>query len=399
MTTTKNTTKPAVIETSNFDDFDDNVQASTSIAYCQIVNPPNLPIGQIQKLNAPYGIFVPTEQAEACDFKPTEDWTEETITFGDAPNEVTIDGYLTNKPRMVVIHRSQLEVQEKTENGWRFVGLAYEKGRETKLWQDAKETDPKHEQYRSTTRLLFLFLDKNNNPLHSEPIQLTARGGFGGSFGFELREFYKNIDAVYFKAAKLAGKNPKGGSLDDQAHALAIMDCQLGYFKPEGYSPFVCVDKRLTPAIDAIGQTKSVDRKERKVELTGVDLWSILLTKKSETGKTILSHYEAFGDFSKPNMGRDAGEEVGSPVAANYLATGTIDDASFEYHTDGSIEFNFTTDKGVQRCLMQGTIERGITDALETTQQFSLAGALVNAVVNVTQFIPITPESVPDSEF
>lgn len=346
----------AGFDASGFDDFEDNVQQSSSIPYCQIVNPPNLQLSQLQKLNPPYGIFVPLEQAELVEFKPDETWRKEDVTFGDGDNETTITGYLATSIRVAFIHRSQIEIQEKrVDNGnrtsWRFAGLAYEKGKETQLKKDAEED---RDNYRRVNRLLILFLDKNNQPLHSSPLQLTARGGFAGALGVELKEFYKQIDGVYFKAARLAGKNPKGGSLDDQAHALAVLACELGYHKPEGKAPYVCINKRLTPAIEGIGQSKLVDRGDRKIELIGVDLWALLQRKNSELGKTILENFDSFSDFAKPNAGRSAEEEatVATPgLNAPYFGSGAASD--IRYHENGDISFTLNE----QKCLVKDGTE------------------------------------------
>ena len=73
----------------------------------------------------------------------------------------------------IVIHRSAaIEVQEKMNNGWKYVGEAYRKGKLTKYGELASKD---REYYRLRTRYLLLFLDENNSPLHHIPRSIGTR--------------------------------------------------------------------------------------------------------------------------------------------------------------------------------------------------------------------------------
>lgn len=364
-------TKPVnVAPVFDFDDFESNVQQSTNIAYCQIAGVPNLPVSQLKTMNLQYGLFLPNEQTEAIGFTPSEDWASATLTFGEGDGEQTVEGWIATKVNLFVIHASQIEVQEKGQYGWKFVGLAYEKGKATEF--NAKVEADK-ENYRRVNRLLLCLADKEGNPLHSQPLQLTARGGFGGSFGKECAEFYKQIDTVYFKAAKLAGKQIKGGKLDAQAHALALLSGELNYYKPEGKAPYICITSRLTPSIDQVGVSKEVDRNGRKVNLTGAPLNSLLFKKSSEAGKLILEWFDAYSDFPLPNAGRDGSDQPASD-AAPFFATGEATDLN--YLPSGDIEFVI---EGTTVLVPLGNLQTAFLAKLdEGATHFSVAG-LTNA--------------------
>ena len=52
--------------------FEDEITTSNRLPYLQIQNPPNLPLAQIKKFGAPWGWFIPSEQAELADFHATD---------------------------------------------------------------------------------------------------------------------------------------------------------------------------------------------------------------------------------------------------------------------------------------------------------------------------------------
>lgn len=122
-----------------------------------------------------------------------------------------------------------IEVQEKTNRGWQYAGQAYHKGQLSKYGQLA---DSDKENYRFRTRYLLIFLDENNEPLHRIPLQLSMGRSTGGTFDFEVRQFKGEIERVFFK---LRGEPTK--TLSDRAHALTVLDLELGIHKGEGKDP------------------------------------------------------------------------------------------------------------------------------------------------------------------
>jgi len=267
------------------DQFETEIVSSTQIPYSQIQNPPNLSLSQIEKLNPSWGWFIPIEQAELANFNVTEDWTPTRLTFGeDTANPRHIDGFLTHKIKIVVLHRSNIEVQSKAENGWKYCGLAYKSGQLTSHGESAKSD---RENYRLRTRYLLFFLDGNNELLHSQPIKLGMNAGVGAAFGGELREFRREVETAFF-----ALRGERQQQLSDRAHSLTVFDAELGIHKSEGKSPYIYPSSRFTP-----DESKTVVRHERQVKLEQKPLSDLVIDGKSEAGKIILDAWSEHKDF------------------------------------------------------------------------------------------------------
>ncbi len=151
-------------------EFDDEIQASQAIPFCQVHNPKNLSLSEIRQYQVPWGIFIPNDQAKLVELKAPDYFTPTRLVFDqDTPQPREIDGFLTQRIRFALIHRSKgIEVQEKTDNGWRYIGEAYSKGKLSKYGELASKD---RECYRLRTRYLLLFQDDNNAPLHKVPLR------------------------------------------------------------------------------------------------------------------------------------------------------------------------------------------------------------------------------------
>ncbi len=248
-------------------------------------------LSQIKQFKIPWGLFIATEQAELVELRVPDHFTPTRLVFDqDTPQQREVDGFLTQHLRFSLIHRSNIEVQEKTGNGWQFVGEAYKKGKLTRYGELAGK---ERENYRLRTRYLLLLLDNNNEPLHRTPLRLGLGAGTGGSIGEEVKVFRGEIERVFFK---LRGQPQK--ALSDRAHALTVLDIQLGVHKGDGKAPFVCPAVRLAPAVDQVGTEKVVERRgDRSVKLVGTAIESLMLPKSSQTGKLILSLWDEYKDF------------------------------------------------------------------------------------------------------
>lgn len=359
-------------DTEDFESFGENLAESTSIPYCQIVAPPNIPSATIEQMKPPYGLFLPVTQAEAVEFTPTEDWEKVSLVFGDNDSETT-EGYITRHIRFAVLRRGRSEVQMKVNGAWRYQGLAYANGSKTEL---AETGDSDRENYRTVTRHLLLLLDKDNNPLHSSPIQLSARSAFSASLGTELRDFYKETASVYEKAAKLKGvtlkKSGSNHSFDEQGKAFAVFDAQLGYHKADKKAPFTCIVARHAPAIDQVGVTKVSKRKdkegkERELTLTGVPLGSVLIKKKSETGAKIQQLFDEYESFSLPNAGKSQDDDSSGatpPTTLSGIAQGWWDDSNDQRYT-----VLLKTATGERNLYGEGTIAQAIANILDNYEE------------------------------
>lgn len=289
MTTTKSTI---------FDDCIAEAVPDKATHYCQIVNPPNLKTtSAIKKSNEPYGIFIPKDQANAVELKPTE-WMEEvSVEFGE---DNSVEGYMLNRLRCVIVHRSEtIEAEHKTEYGWKYVGPAYVGRQATEL----KELcDKDRNNYRMRTRYLLMMVDDDNNPLHEIPLKLGLSSGTGGALGTEVKFLYEEMSKVYKKAT-----GDKAKTLNPKHLSLIVMDVKIGFHKSDAErAPFVVPVARRAPAFEQVGQVK--DRKRsggRIVKLTGTDYTTLFVEPKTDLGKTILELREIYSDFPNPKVKKD----------------------------------------------------------------------------------------------
>ena len=281
-----------------FDQFESEIVASTQLPYCQIQNPPNLALSQIEQLNPPWGWFIPNEQAQLSSFNATDDWQPIRLTFAeDTSNPRVVDGFLATHLRIVVLHQSNIEVQEKVENGWSYSGLAYQYGQLTKSGELAYSD---RDRYRLRTRYLVVFLDDNNQLLSSTPFQIGMNAGVGVAFGTELKEFRKEIETIFF--AEL-GKPQQ--QLSHRAHSLTVLDIQLGLHKSQGKAPFIYPQLRQTPE-----KNTTLTRRDRSVELVHRSIESMIIAKKSDVGQTILSFWSEYKSFSDRYQDDTVPEEI-----------------------------------------------------------------------------------------
>ena len=179
--------------TALLDQFETEIVSSTQIPYAQIQNPPNLSLSQIEEFNPPYGWFIPNEQAELAGFDVTENWQPTRLTFGeDTPNPRHVDGFLAQKIKIVVLHQSNIEVQEKAANGWKYCGLAYKSGQLTPQGESARDD---RMNFRLRTRYLIFFLNSKKELLHPSPIKIGMNAGVGAAFNlaFALSKLEKTL--------------------------------------------------------------------------------------------------------------------------------------------------------------------------------------------------------------
>ncbi len=302
--------------------FEDEITTSNRLPYLQIQNPPNLSRAQIEKFGAPFGWFIPVEQAELAEFQATEDYQPTRITFGeDTAQPREVDGFLTTKVRLCILHRSNIEVQERATNGWKYLGLAYKLGERTKHG-DLAFSD--RDNYRLRTRYLILLLDENNQPLHQIPFKIGMNAGVGTAFSQEVRSFRREIEEVFFKSINRPVK-----ALTDRAHALTVLNLQFDVHKSEGKSPFICPSVRFAPAVENIGAETVVARRDRKVTLVNQPIESLLISKTSDTGKFILSLWSEHEDFATKYQ-NDVADSIPEEESESAMSAGELVDSSFE---------------------------------------------------------------------
>ena len=282
--------------TALLDQFLIHTSASTSLPYAQIVSPPNIKQGQLEKGGFDMGIFIKTEQAELAGFFADESWTPTEVEFSDGIQT----GFISKSPKFVIIHKSALEIQYRPtkEDRFTFVGLGWENGQETELHKTAKADSIL---YKRVTRHLLLFLGADDQPLHSAPIAMTLKGGFGGSLGAECKALYTQLSKVFFADARKQGKQVSGGSLSPFALAFAKVDITITWCKAKAdQSPFCVPASIKMPTLDNVGKDLEVQRQDRKISYQGVNFDDSMVDMKSDAGKLITQWFTEYKDFSKP---------------------------------------------------------------------------------------------------
>lgn len=289
--------------TALLDQFESHTVASTEIPYCQIISPPNLKPAELDKWVKnggmdEIGFFIKSAEAEKAGFAGDDSWIPYEASLGDG----TEVGFICNKPKFVIIHRSQGEVQYRPtkEDRFTFVGLAWENGKETELAKLAREDK---NLYKVVTRHLLLFLGVDGQPLHATPIQYTAKGAFSASLYVESTELHKQLSKVYITRRRMAGKKVNGSMLSPFALAFAKVDIKIGFSRNKPTESPFCVPSEIAfPAIDNVGIDKEFYRKkgERSIIFHGVSLEDAMVDMTSEAGKLIASWHSEYKTFPKP---------------------------------------------------------------------------------------------------
>lgn len=283
--------------------FADHAIASTQTPYCQIVSPPNLVAGKLSKWEKEGGLkeigfFIKAVEAEKAGFIPDDTWQPCEASLGEG----TEVGFITQCPKFFIIHKSQREIQYRPtkDDRFTFVGLAWENGAETPLLATAKADKNR---YKVVVRYLLLFLGKDDKPLHTKPIQYTAKGAFAASLYAETKDLYEKVSKTYFTRLKMAGKSCSGGLLSPFALAFAKIDLKIGFQRNDAKeSPFCIPVEIKIPTVENIRNSVEFYRKagNRKIVFTEVPLEDVLVSMSSDAGKLIAQWYSEYQSFSKP---------------------------------------------------------------------------------------------------
>lgn len=149
-----------------------------------------------------------------------------------------INGFGILNSRICVIRKTKL---------LRFDGM----GNLCGIWMkgDGDIRDEKgNKKYSCIRRYLLLFLDENNEPLHDQPLQLTARGMFQIDFENTIRLFKQDMEIAYAKA-----RNRDRTQMNSLWHSMFI-------FQPSFESKIVGRDNRTSEACMVKSYSKPTDR-------------------------------------------------------------------------------------------------------------------------------------------
>jgi hypothetical protein len=217
-------------------------------------------------------------------------------------------GFITQHPRIVVIHQSKAEVQYRTDakSRYRFLDLYWKNGAVTPAGELAKKDK---ELYKIVTRHLVLFLGAEGQPLHSEPIQYTSKGAFASSLSVELNNLYAATGESLAAYQKSLGVRSPGKVLTQKARAFCAMDMSINWTRNSDIQSPSCYPSEVVhPALNAdeVGTSKIFNRKVkdkfREVLIKKVALDQVLLDMTSPAGELITSWYQENQSFQRPNQ-------------------------------------------------------------------------------------------------
>lgn len=285
-----------------FDDYKDSVQRSTTIPHTQIIAP--------KDKSLPFGFFIPTEKAAAVEFSfSAPGWIQHTHDFGETETEgfITVTRttgnkiFLTDWIRLALVRNTNIQAFAPNEAGKVVArGDYYSKSGGLTEWGQLAEENRGQTGYFRATRHLLYFLNESNQPLHTSPLQFKSKGGFGGSFGSELRYFYQEFDRSSFDGA--LGQNSRW---DAETRALGVFGFRLGVKQGTlangSKGAWYChLAERLVPTCksEAVGKEVVVNRKSGgEVKLIGVEWRNLMIPKRSEFGLQIRSDFASHEDF------------------------------------------------------------------------------------------------------
>ena len=299
-----------------FEQFGEELAESGRLPFGQIINPGSKVAKTLDKDPLSYGFAISQENAEQVNFQPDTHW----VYGEDIPihplSKAVITGYVAHQLNVVCIASSDLEVQEKTDNSWRFRGLAYENRRLTQwgeIYQDNREN--KESPYRQVRRFLLLFLGDDGKPLMDEPIQYTGNGAFGLSFHQELMDFYKEVGSAYKSDGVSKGHRISGSTLTKAQQPYVVVPLTVGYFIPDesDRSAFACITARPQPVFKAtdIGVKSEIKRRDRIVKVVGANYRDFMIPLGCDLGQMINSLVQEYQSFGEPGRGLHS-EESGS---------------------------------------------------------------------------------------
>ncbi|GAB4378483.1 MAG: hypothetical protein Kow00121_30400 [Elainellaceae cyanobacterium] len=330
----------------NFAAYAGNVAPSKSLPYAFIYTP--------KDEEGLCGIFITQDNAEAVEFRPDDRWQPFSQKFGKKRTEKS--GYICINPRMVVVRKSQIKVfetikQAGKDDAAKYLGEAYDaQGQITPLGELAAQDTQK---YQRRTYYLVYFVDDHNQPLHLLLVRLMTKNAFGGNFGGELKEFHKEINRVFFAAARLHDPNFKVGELDGEALALTVIDFSIAVRMSEKGSAVCYVNQRHAPALNPahMGLSKQVSRYGGSVTLAGVDWISLFIAKDSDFGKTVVQTYHDYAEFGQDAVSEEAEAHEEEETLRPITIGGRIEQDPFgRYDADGSgvftAGFHVTTPSG-----------------------------------------------------
>jgi hypothetical protein len=264
-----------------FSEFSSEVRQG--LPYCQILNAPNLPQAQLEKLNPSHGIFISKENVELSGLN-TEGMQPHEQAFRDG--EEIIEGFITPHLRFIVLHITPLVVQ----SGRQIMGFYFADNGGVSDFGKLVAQDS--QTYNTRSWWLIAPLNQANQLISSTPIKLSLRGAVGAAFSQERKKTLQELELEFFKKA---GK-PKQ-TLSSRAHSFLVMDWNLSPYKTAMKAPHEYVSSRLgiTDELKVKEEFRYGKGKDtRTIKIMPEVLDNLLIVPSSPTGQTISSWYEDY---------------------------------------------------------------------------------------------------------
>lgn len=302
--------------TNNFDiaslvqGLESEIVASSSLPYCQVQNPPNISLAQVEKLKAPYGIFITDAQAALAGFTPDKNWELISVDFASQ----STPGYIATKLRFIVISKSPSLVMANVQGRYKVVGETYKNGNLTEVGLAAQGDKTN---YRIRQSLCIVFVDEDNKPLHTTPFKLSLSPAVGVGLGIARKQ---NVDELTETIFQLMNK-PKQ-NLSYKAQALMVTELKLHPLKSgTNNAPYIYPGERSSIKV-AEGTTKDFDNRGRSTKLVHTTIEKLLIGQATPNGQTIMNMYDAYQDyFANITNGEEDKKESEAPVQAPVQVT------------------------------------------------------------------------------
>jgi hypothetical protein len=382
-----NSTAAVELESQELEYLEENEVEGGGLPYLQILTHPNEDIVDVKDAR-PWGIFLNSENAEAINFKPDDNWKPVTFytvegqgfdkavleipakkkaAYASAGQEITEQsGYFSTTLMFHLIYQSETEVERKEmyqgRPSYKFAGLRWGTDEHKEAMAELlKERDADdNATHRWCQRYLFILVGADGNPLHDGVISYRAKGGAGGSFSMEMNELYKDLNDAYGKGKGnqrlnlFSGKNRHGG--DMRSFVRLAMQFDL-YKNGKDRAPYLVPVGRVLPTGNpAETKTKAVTRgkdNDRTVTLYPSLLihgasTQMMVPQSSPVGGAIRQAIEEYASFPLPMQGKE-GEGVDAATAQGnrpYSGKGIIDMASMQASPEGWADISLLTETG-----------------------------------------------------
>ena len=256
-------------------------EVKKGLPYCQVLNAPNMPQAQLDKIKPAHGIFISKENADGAGL----------ITDGLMPHEQSfrdgeeiVEGYIFERLRFVVLHISPLVVQSQNQ----LVGLYFAPG--GGVSDIGKLVSQQPELYHNRSWWLIAPLTDTNELLSCSPIKLSMRGAVGATFSQERKAAIQEMEIEFFKKANAARQ-----TLTGKAHTCFVLDWTFAPYKASGKAPYEYVASRKGVA----DEQKTVHRygagkDTRNVTIIPEPLENLIIAPSSVEGQILAGWYDEY---------------------------------------------------------------------------------------------------------